>query len=776
MAALALCVLCGSHALGVQLRGEIVRVGFSGSSYDMRAYSGADHYRVGTWVPILVDLTNDDGGRFDGRLEVRQVDRDGDEAIAVRDITLRDSGRFYIYAPGGLYRADEQFSVRILSDKGELVTVTNSDGNKVTKLTPPRNIIPCPPENRVILDISERPVNALGRLINDELLQRGLIVTRASAAGIPDNVAGLAMIDTIVWDDPDPSQLRDTGPQLQAIIEWCQRGGTLVLGVGRNWELVARNDLLGDLLPARLTSTSGVPHTATLSGELNELIFGEAKPDRPLDPPLIICPVTVKDLAYDATPVVPDRPGSEERIAIARRACGRGAIVLVTAKLEDLLAQVPQGHPEYRDALLREALRVRLIRRPEAGSGVYGQSNLFNNIERMVGFQGVAFGYFFIAFLFVCSYIVFVTFGSWSWLKRSQRQRHAWLTFAVLTIVCCGASLGAVRVIRGLGVDVQEFSVVDARAGSDRAAAKCYFGLKTASHAEFDLTVPVDWNDPENSPTVRAAILPLGADSEAGTQSVYSAARRYFVDPANGILHDVPFRATLKQFEAHWQGNMPGRITGNLRRIAPGETALTDNSHVENQLGSDLTNCCLIVADQTFDQRAHRPNRPFRIHHYDLGTLRDGQRIYINSVLDPPPGSSAPRKAPTRLEDMMKAWIRTFAGSQHLFMQEDEEQLKLDRKAQQSRLISAMMLMSLYDESDPAEFAERGSSLRRSFGTDLECSLDLTRDTAMFIGFSNSPGPARICYRDAGSKRRFLPVEPDDAIVMYRIAVPVLGD
>ena len=94
--------LVPAGALGVHLRGTILHVGYRGSASN-EADKGSHYYRVGEWTPILVELINDDPDRFEGRIEVRERDRDGDEVVSRRDVVVQGRRQFFLYVPGGRF-------------------------------------------------------------------------------------------------------------------------------------------------------------------------------------------------------------------------------------------------------------------------------------------------------------------------------------------------------------------------------------------------------------------------------------------------------------------------------------------------------------------------------------------------------------------------------------------------------------------------------------------------------------------------------------------------
>ena len=147
--------LAGSSAQGVHLRGQIERVGFVGSGRGENE-QGNDHYRVGFYTPVYVQLTNEDGDTFTGSIEVRQNDRDGDEVVAHHDVPrLTGTANFYLYVPGSLDQNTSPFRVRVLDADGGLAKLYDSQNRLAMELMPSVPPTALEAEARVILDISK---------------------------------------------------------------------------------------------------------------------------------------------------------------------------------------------------------------------------------------------------------------------------------------------------------------------------------------------------------------------------------------------------------------------------------------------------------------------------------------------------------------------------------------------------------------------------------------------------------------------------------------------
>ncbi len=775
-----------ASVLGVHLRGTVTHVGYPGSG-SAQSLRGSHYYRVGLWVPVQVELTNDEADRFEGRIEVREPDRDRDEVIARRDVVLQGNStrRFFLYVPGGRFEQADQFCVWVFDAKGQFAELHDDAGKPVRELRPPPSILPAPEECRLVLDVSARPVNQLSVVALDENLVQPLIVMRASPRELPDEVAGLEVADAIVWDGADPKEI--DLPQRTALIQWVRMGGRLVLGVGRSWDRLT-DGKFAEILPAKLTGTATMPEMPEwLSAMLGVDAFDSTSGR--LDPALIYCPVTLRDLASGSKAVIPTEhdvkqaasQGPEGHLMVTRRTIGRGEVTLVAAELEDLLR-----HGRRNPAMLRDLLNVRVdptARNADVQGGMLsGDTYLFTFVDRRTGFALAGALYLLVALVFVVGYIGVATAGTWFWLKSRGRIQHAWNLFAVAALVGSVLSVMAVQSIRGLTYKVQEVSVVDARAGSDAAVMTSYLGVKSPAHSRLDLRVPPDWRKPDDVPGDGSCTLrPVPALSDI--EGRYSAADRYEAVSSLGDLRAVPIRATSKQFEARWQGRLDGRVNASLRAMRSGSTELDPASWIQNDLGTELRHCSLLVTSQQV--RSDRPHRDRAIEVYTVGSLPKGKRITVQDLLDradalaQASGKTGAEAAMIRADALKRQlanvlndeWLRNLVSRAQF--RTGPEASPGPRRSQEDH-IKALLVLTVYNEIDTMRLLQEGNQLHRVYGLDLDRSDYLSPDEALLVGFSEDPGPARLCYRKArDGEGRWAAIAPSQADVLYRVAIPV---
>lgn len=769
--------------------GRIVQIGFrmSGTATDLTDESaGMQRYREGTWVPILVELFNEEAAPlFEGKLRVMQQDRDGDLAVTTEPVAVRGLRRYWLYTVAAPQRGDTSFVVQLLDADGNVTRIRDSYSGKESDrlvpspFNPPRKL---GSEDVVVLDMSDRQVTPLYRLTSsarrsDEeaapLLSRPVAIARGSARNLPPHRCGLDMVNVVVWDAPDPAALPDAAHQVKALAEWVYHGGVLVLGVGRTWQSVEKS-ALAPLLPAPLTGTQDVQTLPEMEDFLRgPSASGTREQGASLRGTITICPLDAAALR-PGTRVLYPAGRSGGRILACRRTVGRGQVVYVGAELRDLYAQGGDN-----DELTVRLLGLRRGSQDDAAL-LGGESELFPALSGLVGFEVEAGLYFLFAVVFVVCYILITTLVAWQWLKARGWSRHSWTAFAAMAVVASLLSLGAVRLIRGIGYKAQELNVVDLHANDHQgqrrteAQATSFYGLKTGSHERLDIMLPPDWTAIDEAADTPCTLRVLPAEPDAG-QDYFVASDSYEIVPTRGRLLNVPFRATLKQFEGSWRGEIGGGITASLTcvRDESNHYRFDGNAWIRNDLGVDLYGCLLLHAEADPDQR------PLRRWAAQIRAIRVG---------DPPERGIFRRDATlTRLDrlaygpqnrrdfsptlaDLQTRWAEKFGVRLERGYGPEAKPPKVTADLSEA----ALLLLTSFQEFKPASNPQWGSrTLARTGLSELDLSNLITRDTALLVGFSDSSGPARLCYRPAGSRRSFRAIRPSASLTMYRILIPI---
>jgi hypothetical protein len=451
--------------------------------------------------------------------------------------------------------------------------------------------------------------------------------------------------------------------------------------------------------------------------------------------------------------------------------------VFVAAELHDLMNEAGLSPVKFFKGVLE-------LRGPRAAdvTALARPSTLFPSLEQTVGFRRSTGVYLLAAVLFSVAYVGVATFGSWRFLRSRGWTRYAWSSFAVVAAVASVLSWMAVQSMRGVGQSLQQLTVVDATAGQAGATATAYFGVKTGLDSALDLWMPTDYTQASEPVRTSSYLKPLPTTAEDwSSASTFADPRRYRLVPASALLEDVPVRATLKQFEGRWLGQLRRTLDADIRvgEIAD-ETGKAEGilrgSTLTNNLGHPLTDCLLIQPDTDiflsnfFDVTP----RHERIYVHPIGTIADGESVDLaDRVYAAPDGVSvlAVRDWTKRtLANNHKNWGRKFVRTGLMGGGSDEvQQFRLEDY--QDALLMLTTLGELYPTVFSGGMYSGGCDFSRRNCGHLDRSTELTTDHFLLIGFAEEQGPVTLCTRSGGG--RFRPLLPDEAHTMYRFWIPV---
>jgi len=790
-AAAVLTMIFGSAA-GADIIGDVVRVGYG--------VTNGSVVRSGAWVPIVVDLQLQKQVSFDGLLRLRQFDRDGDIYVDQVPVHLSDTGagaqqRYWLYTIASP-RNDRtnSFEVELLAtetgdDSDATLVQVISGGVPVPAMVPPFRPESLSDDVYLILEISDVALGKIRNLLDPKIVSefdRPLAIAHGSPADLPSQWVGLEMVDCVVWEDADPTLL--TPAQLQALIAWVEHGGRLVLAAGRTSDAVAQSAVLGPLLPVRVGQVGSAREMPAVRRHLLGL-GGEA--DAGYARPVVFANCA---LAGDQSARQIVFEPALDSTMVAARNVGRGRLVFIAATIANLLDDPQADVRAFFQPLLE--LRTSAIT-DETANVTY--VNLFRFLDREVGFYETGSLRLGLAILFAVAYVLLATLGAWKVLQSRDQLKQSWTALAVVAVIASILSLVGVQIVHGVGTDVRQMSVVDAKANQAAARATAYFGVKTATHSRLDFWLPSDYRLETEPAATGCTLEPMLEPMESIERAMgFTDPGRYWLLPSTAEAHDVPIRATLKQFEGRWRGDLRGTllssvVAADVELLIPGELetsvvrvrGVTEDSWIENDLGVDLHDCQLYFADDsTFappnfpikDQRSGTSRESQRMHVFQLGTIAAGERINLYEKLFKGPDGktiAAERHAEQGLNTVARIWGQSFIRLGEVVGFRGEE-VELDYSLVHYQYV--LLLMSVMADINPAVYGIQMVQGLRVFSKMRMRHLDLAdaiqQDTALFVGFASDAGPARLCIRAHG-RTRYEPHEPGLARTMYRILIPI---
>ena len=604
---------------------ETLRVGFATNSRN-------NVYKIGTWTPVWVQLK---GGseRFSGMMEVEVPDDDGTPTFYSQpvDIAPGDGARAVAYVRPG--SRDPDFIIRLRDPRGR--EVSRSVGSTLAQMDPVQS------DETVILTLGKpQGVDLVPALPGFSAEKSGggevMVVARLDAAGglVPGRWYGYDAAEAVVVDTNDRDAMDALGVRGQALVDWVDRGGHLVVAVGANWQAV-RDSALGPILPAvlagqeRLTTLDGLD---TFAGSTNNPITPAGSP------PASVCKLDqVESRGGKTLAAVGSVP------LVVRGAYGFGRVTLVAVDVDQ------KPFTEWKDRALfwskaADIRRVSATSNAGAGAGVrlggggariYQEgvsdlaSQLRQSLEQFPGVKLVPFGW--VAF-FIFIYILLIGPGDYFFLKKVlKRMELTWVTFPLIVAVVSLAAYVAAYAFKGKELRVNKIDVldIDQTADSPRARGSTFMNMFSPQNRDYGVTVlpqPIDRApakggpppDPSERPTAGTEVLvswlgvpEAGFGGMSGSRVGFMGGG-YAVNPpgASERLDGVriPIWST-KCLTARWTGPSPAAVESDLLPV--GTDRLTGT--VTNRLDVPLEDAILA----------------FNRHMYTLGTLAPGATLRV---------------------------------------------------------------------------------------------------------------------------------------------------
>jgi len=579
------------------------------------------------WTPVSVVLKADSepvpAGRY--RLKVETADAEGllyHYPIEVPEMPARSERVVMAYAVPG---ADQKtFRVRLENSQGRLLQTSQ------------------PIERDPLGILREQEVLYVGLGVGHAALKRAIdppepreknpeaeqeydrrrFAFLEEIALLPDQWYGYAAADAVLLSTRNErfvTQLCEESQRLrrEALLEWVRRGGVLLLPIGVNRQLVAR-ELLPKLPGLAVQVEGSVPLKSLPVLSLQWIKLSGQK-------------ATLQNLEISklqAAPQVAELVREGGSPVVLQSSLGRGRVMIFAFDLEDPMLTAWEGYPILWNKLQREI--VPFVKRVERGhAGIFGMQierndladRLKANLETFEEITPVSFGY---VVLFLIVYILIIGPLDYFVLKKVfKRLEWTWVTFPLSVLVLSAAAYyvayhfkgGELRVNK---LDLIDFDLCDTNSVyghtwmtlfSPRAEAFTV-GLEPNAESWFD-------NAAAGSSGVMMQLLEANEPPRTGQQTTFT--RPYQFAPAAQGMRQVPVPVWgTRTFSASWRVPLGDKAPlgirdelGPLRSTNEGRVLV---GRLTNQLqGVELINVGLLYRDRW----------------YALGNLAPGESIRL---------------------------------------------------------------------------------------------------------------------------------------------------
>lgn len=754
---------------------EVTRVGFS-------TLQEGDVVRRGIWTPVIVDAALVDEEQFDGYLRVSQFDQDGDKCYDRVPLHLRrETGgtqRLFLYALPNSAHVEGRFSVSVYDENGESVRVV-SQGEPTYQALPARQPVNIAADDVLLISLSSGAIGRTADLVASESgldWWQPLHVGHMSPADLPELWIGLEAVDYIVWDDARPESL--TAQQIAALAEWVRQGGTLLVAASRTAGSLRLASGINSILPVdlgQLVTVENLPEFRRTALTFDSGERAQPRKERALEagtgrlwwdiPFVDPIPIVECTLRPDGFRVFDE--ASDPSAVLTRRDLGRGQVFFCAVALKDLLRDGGSAA-----GLFQRLFQLRSLK--NADDMRAKPVSLFAHVASAVAFARSGSLYLAAALLFSAMYLLVATFGSWGLLTLRGWRHHSWTAFALVAVAASGLCVVAVGSLRGIGETLHQVSIIDAVAGNGYGYATTLMGLKTGTDRRLDLWLPLDPLGATEPGKTTCFLRPLRGGSHVSSATTsFADPGEYLLQPASAVIRDVRIRATLKRFEGRWEGALRGTVTGEIAARGP---LLLDGSYIANHLGVDLTNCYLLHTVRPAEKQSGP--RSGDIYAYPIGDVpSDGTKVDLVSRCYPVGRDESVAQVIARrtLANAQRDWGSEFAGMLPTFGYGWREEAGIPLGQEKN----ALLLVSTSGEHDPGQEAGMRHAVfgpttwSRDGLRQLDLRSRLRADTAVFIGFTEDPGPVRLFRRSGDRPFALLKPDPDHSWAMYRIQIPV---
>jgi hypothetical protein len=412
-------------------------------------------------------------------------------------------------------------------------------------------------------------------------------VVQMSVRDLPENPIAYDAVDTIVWDNVDPADLkRGNDYKFRALQDFVRRGGHLVICQSPQWQQYSE---FGELLPVDLKGIDSKKDLQPLHG-----LSGWSGSKYPQDPnsrtnqtielkdpwDQVKGPFTLARAQANPGTIVDewidwDDKGTDRTPFIVRKPYGLGAVTWVAQDLGDtsITSFVKQGWasvwnrvfdwkdtPIVVDKYTGQNEKDRFARggtvdigRPFADPSIL---NLTGTVSSLVA----------LAVAFFIIYWVVAGPGIFAYLVNRRRQNLSWFGFTLSAMIATLVTVLIVRLVVRGPPELKHNSVVEEATGQPELV-RSSFGL----YIKQDGDQRIELMNAACGAVTTLSPLPINPDFVKSPEDSTSAID--YQVPVRDISTDDPpaltiyYRNTAKKFEANWVGQPSGRIEGTPKAV-----------------------------------------------------------------------------------------------------------------------------------------------------------------------------------------------------------------
>lgn len=582
-------------------------------------------YKVGCWTRVEVSLQ---GGKeaIQGQLEVTTPDGDGVPTQVVslpnRPVALAvgmpSTASLFVKVGQML----PTLRVRLLVD-GKALATRDFDANGTY-------LPDAVASERPLIVTVGRPLAIAATKADDDNQLGTVYATIDEPSQFPTRWYGYDGVSAVIMCTSDPAKfgsLSADNARIQALREWVQLGGKLVLCVGsRADEVLAPGAALAGFLPGKFVGTVPLRRAnawetySETTERLDTSALVDAAGGMQFDVPQLES-VRGQIEAYEGS-----RP--QDLPLVVRSAFGLGVVVFVAADLDRPPFTKWAAREQMLDKLLGREVRKSQSGDPaNTGPGTpttYGYVDLAGQLRSALEqFQGVQLVPFSLVATLIMLYILAIGPVDYFLLKRGfKRMELTWLTFPAMVLLFSGLGYYLAYWLKGDQLRVNQVDVIDYDAETNLVRGTSWSNIFSPRVDAYNLSYQValpNEVEPGNRQLLTAWTgMPGngfgGMGSPSGAAALFTGSYRF--SPTLDAVQDMPIAVwSTKSLTGRWHGTTPSPIVAELNDRGDNLLAGT----LQSRLDEALTDCVLIYGRWA----------------YPIGTLEPRARIPIERQLNP---------------------------------------------------------------------------------------------------------------------------------------------
>jgi hypothetical protein len=696
-----------------------------------------DYYKVGTWVPVTVDIEvldqdfkGDDRGRSGG-LIIEATDGDGvwseyvgpAEPIFVSRAEKTRSFVSYI-KPGNGY--------------GEIrITIEGTYGTKSVRRTfsypdsrvPYRPGTPIPHQSQLIVGIGlpkglePSQLDTTQSLETQRLTDRGFRVAfQTDVNKLPEHWFGYDSVDVVIlptggnWSGSVAQQLANDEKRRTALAQWVEMGGHLVVSVSSNANSVSNPRFfpLAKLFPADVDPEGSVKvdKLQGVRGQVDRLPSGRRT----------VRGGQIKSFGADLARLKP-KPMSEAWSfeegpnfpSVVRGPYGLGKVTLIAFDTDTGAFGFWENNKDFWVALLELKTEIDPNARMRMNQfGGYMESNdlanqLCNQLDvfgevKVIPFWWVAV--FILIYIFVVGPLDYLVLKKvMKRLTGQERMEWTWLTFPTVVLIVSVGAYYLAHYLKGDELRINKVDLVDIDMQNGQAYGNTWFTVFSPRLQHYNLAVePTGINSVPEIVNISWMGRPGEGARNLGRRSSPGLFQRTY-QFRNGAqdLEGVPIHVwSMKTFTGRWGAPIAKEQPPPIKHDIKVQQKLLSGSFTW-QMPYALHNCQILYRERIWEVGEVAPNTPIRL----TGNYRDISTLELGG---PGPGWRSTQFADTVRRMMFSSVLSRSASESNDYVHEVDQGWRLQYP-------EAILIGTLAEGNGPAADVDKADRLGSKFKT-----------------------------------------------------------